>query len=141
MSGTQNRGGFTAPLQTIFQDFMFDWLFEPKKTPADVMETYFTPDFSAEIDGRTLFRDRFQSRIERMRKDAEVDEQDFVEMMEDGNRLFTMHNTRGKSLVTGQTFETRAIALFVFDGKRIRKGFLNSVTLGDPRDADFASRS
>jgi len=120
---------------------MFDWVFEPKKSPQEVMDTYFTPDFSAEIDGHRLSRDVFQSRINRMREDADVEEQDFVEMMEDGDRLFSMHYTRGKSLVTGQKFETRAIAFFVFEGKRIKKAYLNSVTLGDPRDADFASRS
>lgn len=141
MSGQQNRGGFSGPLETVFQDFMFDWVFEPKKSPQEVMDTYFTPDFSAEIDGHRLSRDVFQSRINRMREDADVEEQDFVEMMEDGDRLFSMHYTRGKSLVTGQKFETRAIAFFDFEGKRIKKAYLNSVTLGDPRDADFASRS
>lgn len=141
MSGHQNRNGFNQPLQSIFQDFMYDWIFIREKSAQEVMRTYFTSDFSADIDGRTLSHDEFQSRIDRMRQDAEVHEQDFVEMMEAGNKLFSMHHTRGKSLASGQKFETRAIALFHFQGKQIRKGFLNSVTLGDPRDADLASRS
>ncbi|MES0882921.1 nuclear transport factor 2 family protein [Roseibium sp. SCP14] len=141
MPGQQNRYSFNGPLQTVFQDFMADWVFSDDHTAQQIMETYFTPDFSAEIDGRHLSHDIFQRRIGRMRQDAEVEEQDFVEMAEDGNRLFSMHNTRGKSLVSGQRFETRAIAFFRFDGKRIKKGYLNSVTPGDPSDADFASRS
>lgn len=141
MPGQQNRNGFNGRLQTVFQDFMADWVFSDDQSAQQIMDTYFTPDFSAEIDGRHLSRDIFQSRINRMRQDADVEEQDFVEMMEEGDRLFTMHYTRGKSLVTGKKFETRAIAVHRFEGKRIKKSYLNSVTLGDPRDADFASRS
>ncbi len=137
----QNRNGFTGSLQTIFQDFMADWVFAAGKSAQEIADTYLAPDFSAEIDGHDLSRQQFQSRIDRMRKDAAVERQDFVEMMESGNRLFSMHVTRGKSHASGHPFETRAIALFLFQGKRIKKGYLNSVTLGDPRDADFASRS
>ncbi|MEM9635171.1 MAG: nuclear transport factor 2 family protein [Pseudomonadota bacterium] len=139
--GQQNRNGFNKPLQTIFQDFMADCVFSDDHTAQQIMEIYFTPDFSEEIDGRHLSHDIFQRRIGRMRQDTEVEEQDFVEMTEDGDRIFTMHYTRGKSLVSGQHFEIRAIAFFRFDGKRIKKGYLNSVTLGDPSDADFASHS
>ena len=141
MPGRQNRNGFTGPLQTLFQDFMADWVFAAEKSAQEIIDTYFTEDFSAEIDGHDLSREQFQSRIDRMRKDADVERQDFVEMMESGDRLFSMHTTRGVSLASGQPFETRVIAFFVFEGKRLKKGYLNSVTLGDPSDADFASRS
>ena len=141
MADRQNRNGFTGPLQTIFQDFMADWVFATDKSAQQVMDTYFTADFTAEIDGHELSRDQFQSRIDRMRRDAVVDSQDFVEMMEKGDKLFSMHTTRGTSRSSGHPFETRAIALFVFQAEKIKKGYLNSVTIGDPRDADFASRS
>ena len=141
MSGKQNRNGFSKPLQTRFQDFMQDWVFVTGLSAKEVMDTYFTQDFSAEIDGHVLSRERFQSRIDRMRQDADVAEQDFAEMMEDGNRLFTMHYTRGRSRVTDMPFETRAIAFLIFEGNKVKKAYLNSVTVGDPRDADFASRS
>lgn len=141
MSARQNRNGFTGPLQTIFQDFMADWVFDAEKSAQEIIDTYFAPDFYAEIDGHHLSRDTFRSRVDRMRREADVEAQDFLEMMESGDRLFSMHTTRGMSLASGQPFETRAIAFFQFDGKRIAKGYLNSVTLGDPRDADFASRS
>lgn len=141
MAGRQIKNGFTEPLQTIFQDFMADWVFDAEKGAQEIIDTYFTPDFSAEIDGHGLSREDFQSRIDRMRQDAVVEEQEFVEMMESGDRLFSMHITRGMSHASNHPFETRAIALFVFEGKKIKKGYLNSVTLGDPSDADFASRS
>ena len=141
MPDQQNRNGFTEPLQTLFQDFMADWVFAADKSPQEIIDTYFTAGFSAEIDGHDLSRAQFQSRIERMRKEAVVESQDFEEMMESGDRLFSMHTTRGVSLASGHPFETRVIALFVFEGKKIKKGYLNSVTFGDPRDADFASRS
>ena len=65
----------------------------------------------------------------------------FMEMMEAGDKLFSMHTTRGLSLASGHPFETRAIALFIFEGTKMKQGYLNSATLGDPSDADFASRS
>lgn len=141
MPGQQITNGFDAPLQTIFQAFMADWVIASEKSAQEIMDTYFTPDFFADIDGHHLARAQFQSRIERMRKDASVETQEFIEMMEDGDRLFSMHTTRGLSLSSGHPFETRAIALFVFEGTKIKKGYLNSATLGDPSDADFASRS
>ncbi|MCV0426114.1 MAG: nuclear transport factor 2 family protein [Roseibium sp.] len=141
MTGKQKRNGFNGPLQTQFQDFMSDWVFATQMSAQDVLDTYFTDDFSAEIDGHILSKAQFQSRIDRMRQDADVHEQDFVEMMEDGDRLFSMHYTRGRSRVTDQPFETRAIAFFLYEGNKMKKGYLNSATLGDPRDADFASRS
>ncbi|MEM1130554.1 MAG: nuclear transport factor 2 family protein [Pseudomonadota bacterium] len=141
MSGKQNRNGFDGRLQTILHSVMFDWQLSSQKTAAEIMATYMTPDFSAEIDGHTLDHDTFQSRIDRMRRDAEVATQDFVEMMEEGDRVFSMHHISGMSRATGQPFETRVIALFYFSGDKIRKCYLNSVTLGDARDADFASRS
>lgn len=141
MPGQQITNGFNGPLQTIFQAFMADWVLVPEKGAQDVMDTYFAPEFVAEIDGHRLSRARFQSRIDRMRKDASVETQEFIEMMETDDRLFSMHTTRGQSLASGHPFETRAIALFVVEGGKMKKGYLNSATLGDPSDADFASRS
>lgn len=141
MPGQQITNGFDESLQTIFQAFMADWVLVPEKSPQEVMDTYFTSDFCADIDGHRLSRAQFQRRIDRMRKDAVVETQEFIEMMETGDKLFSMHTTRGLSLASGHPFETRAIALFVFEGGKIKKGFLNSATLGDPSDADFASRS
>ncbi|MEM6461173.1 MAG: hypothetical protein AAF724_04585 [Pseudomonadota bacterium] len=136
----QQRNGFDGPLQTVFQDFMADWIFRREKSAQEIMDSYFTEDFSTEIDGHLLDRAAFQSRIDRMRHDADVEGQEFIEMMETENKLFSMHLTRGLSLVTRKPFQTRAIAVFTFAGAKIRSGYLNSVTLGDARDADFASR-
>ena len=141
MSERQKRNGFDEPFQSVFQDFMAAWLFSEEASPSEVMDAYFTPDFVAEIDGHILERKEFQSRISRMRQDAEIYEQEFIEMMETGNKVFSMHITRGISRASQQPFETRAIALFEFAGMKLRHGYLNSVTLGDSRDADFASRS
>jgi len=141
MPGQQITNGFDGPLQTIFQAFMADWVLVPEKSAQEVMDTYFTSDFFADIDGHHLSRAQFQRRIDRMRKDAAVETQEFVEMMETDDRLFSMHTTHGQSLASGYPFETRAIALFVFEGGKIKRGYLNSATLGDPSDADFASRS
>ncbi|MEM8856257.1 MAG: nuclear transport factor 2 family protein [Pseudomonadota bacterium] len=141
MAGRQLTGGFTGRLQTRFQAFMADWVLRGDSSVEALADTYLAPDFTALIDGKMLSRTVFQNRIARMRNDAIVEEQEFVEMMEEGDRLFSMHITRGVSRETGQPFQTRAIAFFVFEGERIKTGYLNSVTLGDPRDADFASRS
>ena len=140
MSDRQMRNGFAEPLQVVFQDFMADWLFSREKCAQDIMDTYFTPDFVAHIDGHILQRSEFRSRIDRMRQDADVESQEFLEMMEQGERLFSMHTTRGISRKTNQPFQTRAIAFFAFKEKKIESGYLNSVTLGHPDDADFASR-
>ena len=141
MTGRQIKNDFSGPLQTLFQEFMADWAFSREKSAQEMIDTYFTPDFSAELDGHHLSRETFRSRIERMRQDAVVEEQEFVEMMEAGNKLFSMHSTRGRSVASGQPFETRVIAFFLFQGEKIKTCYLNSVTHGDPRDADFASRS
>ena len=141
MPGRQITNGFDRPLQIIFQAFMADWVFASEKSAQKIMDTYFTPDFFADIDGHHLSRAQFERRIDRMRKDASVETQEFMEMMEAGDRLFSMHTTRGLSLASGHPFETRAIALFIFEGTKMKQGYLNSATLGDPSDADFASRS
>ena len=137
----QVRNDFNGRLQTLFQDFFFDWVFSSEMSDRDIMDRYFTPDFSAHIDGVDLDKDQFQSRVGRMRREAIVEHQEFIEMMEEGDRLFSMHSVRGQSLASGQPFETRAIALFVFKGDKIQTGYLNSATKGAPEDADIASRS
>ena len=137
----QVRNDFNGRLQTLFQDFFFDWAFSSEMSDQEIMDRYFTPDFSAHIDGVDLDKDQFQSRVGRMRREAIVEHQEFIEMMEEGDRLFSMHSVRGQSLASGQPFETRAIALFVFKGDKIQTGYLNSATKGAPEDADIASRS
>ena len=141
MTGRQITNDFDGPLQAVFQKMMADWNLSKEKSAQEIVDTYLAPDFSAEIDGHYLSRETFRSRIDRMRQDAVVEEQEFVEMMEAGDKLFSMHNTRGRSVASGQPFETRVIAFFLFQGEKMKKCTLNSVTLGDPRDADFASRS
>ncbi|MEM1360846.1 MAG: nuclear transport factor 2 family protein [Pseudomonadota bacterium] len=136
----QNRNGFDGPLQTVLQDAMAAWFADDQMSAAEMSERFLAPDFSAELDGHILTRRAFEDRIDRMRKDANVEGQDFVEMMEEDDRVFSMHIVRGQSLASGHPFETRVIALFIFESEKIKKVYLNSVTLGDPRDADFASR-
>ena len=137
----QVRHSFNGRLQTLFQDFFFNWVFSSEMSDQEIMDRYFTPDFSAHIDGVDLNKEQFQSRVGRMRREAIVERQEFIEMMEQGDRLFTMLSVQGKSLTSGQPFETRAIALFVFKGDKIDTGYLNSATKGAPEDADIASRS
>ena len=76
-----------------------------------------------------------------MRRGATVEQQNLIEMMEEGNRLFSMNKKKGISNASGKNFETRAIALFIFSGDKISQAYLNSVTIGDPKGLDFASRS
>ncbi|MTH95789.1 hypothetical protein [Roseibium sp. RKSG952] len=136
----QNTNGFDGPLQRRFQTFFYDWAFSGEKTAEEVLETYFDREFSALIDGKRLSRKDFGARIVVMRRDVIVERQDFLQMMEDGDRLFSMHRVWGKSLVSEAPFETFAIAYFQFRGGRLLKGYLNSATVGDPRDLDIASR-
>ena len=137
----QVRHDFNGRLQTLFQDFFFNWVFSSAMSDEEIMDRYFTPDFSAHIDGVDLDKDQFQSRVGRMRREAIVEHQEFIEMMEEGDRLFSMHSVKGQSLASGQPFETRAIAFFVFKGDKIETAYLNSATKGAPEDADIASRS
>ena len=104
MTGRQIKNNFDGPLQTIFQNLMADWLFSVERSAQEIVDTYLAPDFSAELDGHYLSRETFQSRIDRMRQDAVVEEQEFVEMMEAGDKLFSMHNVRGRSVASGQPF-------------------------------------
>lgn len=138
--GKQITHGFDGRLQKIFQEFFFQWVFSSEMSDQAIMDTYFAADFVAIIDGVELTRDDFMQRVGLMRKTAVVEKQEFVEMMEQGDRLFSMHVVEGQSLSTGSAFKTRAIALFLFDGDRIQTAYLNSATQGDPRDADIASR-
>ena len=137
----QKTHRFDGKLQRLFQAFFSDWLFSKRLTEQEMMDRYFTPDFSACIDGIELTSEDFSRRIARMRRETIVEKQEFVEMMETGNKLFSMHTTAGMSLASGKPFETLAIALFVFQGDRIQRGILNSITKGDPEDADMASRA
>ncbi len=132
---------FDGRLQSIFQQFFYNWVFSREMSAEDIIEKYFSPNFSATIDGVELNRNVFLQRIDRMRQEAIVEKQEFIEMMEEGDKLFTMHTVSGKSLLSGQNFQTRAIALFIFNGDKIERGYLNSATQGDPQDADIASRS
>ena len=137
----QITANFDGRLQKIFQKIFYDWMFLSQKSEKEIMDEYFTRDFSINIDGVQLSRDDFLRRVRRMRQEAVVEKQEFIEMMEDGDRLFSMHTVTGKSLLSGQPFETRVIAFFRFREAQIHEGYLNSVTEGDPRDADMASRS
>ena len=139
--GKQITNSFDGKLQKIFQDFFYNWVFTSEMSDQEIMNKYFSPDFSAIIDGVELERDDFLHRVGRMRREAVVERQEFIEMMEQGDRLFSMHTVKGQSLSSGQPFQTLAIALFIFEGDKIKKGYLNSSTEGDPRDSDIASRS
>ncbi|MEM7120175.1 MAG: nuclear transport factor 2 family protein [Pseudomonadota bacterium] len=131
---------FDGRLQKIFQEFFFNWFFSSKMSDQDIVDTYIADDFHAIIDGVELNRDDFAQRVSLMRRSAVIERQEFVQMMEQGDRLFSMHVVNGQSLKTDSAFKTRAIALFVFDGDRIKDAYLNSATEGDPRDADIAFR-
>jgi len=137
----QKTHRFDGKLQHIFQEFLSDWVFSKRLTEQEMMDRYFTPDFSTCIDGIELTREDFSRRLARMRREAVVEGQEFIEMMETDNKLFNMHTTAGMSLTSGKPFETLVIALFVFQGDKIQRGVLNSVTKGDPEDADMASRA
>ena len=139
--GRQITKSFNGRLQKIFQEFFYNWVFSTEMSDREIIDRYFTENFSALIDGKELGRDDFLHRIQRMRQEAVVEKQEFIEMMEEGDKLFSMHTVMGKSLASGQPFKTRAIALFVFKDSKIEEGYLNSATQGDPRDSDIASRS
>lgn len=138
--GKQITNGFEGKLQKIFQAFFYNWVFSSQMSVHDIMETYFSTDFSALIDGVELKREDFAQRVGLMRRTTLVEKQEFIEMMEEGDRLFSMHTVEGKSLSTDSPFRTRAIALFLFESDKIKTAYLNSATQGDPRDADIASR-
>lgn len=141
MSDKQIRNGFHGPLQTILQDCMADWVFSVEKSPQEIADEYLTADYVASIDGHELDKATFVSRLERIREEVVPEIQEFLEMMEEGNKVFSMHTIRGVSRTSGEPFDSRVIALFIFENQKIKRVYLNSVTLGDPRDADLASRS
>ncbi|MTI44240.1 hypothetical protein JM93_04087 [Roseibium hamelinense] len=138
--GKQITNGFNGRLEKRFQAFFYDWMFGDEMSPEQVLETYFDPGFTAVIDWHSLSRAEFGSRIKRMRQEAVVQNQVFHQMMEDGDRLFSMHELSGVSLASGKPFETFAIAYFEFNDNRLLRGYLNSVTKGDARDRDIASQ-
>ena len=139
--GKQITNNFDGRLQIIFQEFFRNWVFVSEMSDQEMMDRFFCPDFSALIDGVELKRDDFLRRVGRMRSETVVERQEFIEMMEQGDRLFSMHTVKGQSLSSGQPFKTLIIALFIFEGDKIKKGYANSSTEGDPRDSDIASRS
>ena len=137
----QVTNNFNGRLQKILQGCFYEWFFTDRLSDQEVIEKYFATDFSALIDGVELDRHVFEQRVHRMRQEAIVERQEFVEMIEQDNKLFSMHTVEGKSLLSGQQFATRVIALFVFNDEKIERVYVNSATKGDPRDADIASRS
>jgi len=132
---------FNGKLQKIFQDFFYQAFLSTTMNCEDVIETYLTKDFTAYIDGKRFNRNLFSDRIQRMRKEAIVEEQNFLQMMEQDQRLFTQHTVSGLSITTNHSFKTQAIAFLIFKNNKIQTAYLNSATQGDPNDQDIASRS
>ena len=138
---SETRRNFTRKLQTMFQEFFHNWVLSEEMNDQEIIDKYFSLNFSACIDGVELSRNDFLHRVHRMRQEVAVERLDFIEMMEEDSKLFSMHTISGKSLLSEQHFQTHAIAFFIFKDDKIEKGYLNSATRGNPQDFDIASRS
>ncbi|WP_299002232.1 nuclear transport factor 2 family protein [uncultured Shewanella sp.] len=131
---------FNAKYQKIFQHFFYQWVFSEKLTAEQIMDEFFTDDFTAIIDGNLLTRQDFLRRIGKMRAETLIEQQEFLQMMEQENKLFSMHTVKGKMLADDSDFETRAIAYFEFRDDKLHQGYLNSATAGKLHSHDIASR-
>lgn len=124
-----------AQLKTIFHS-----VFQSNEFDQAVIERYFHPDYTQDVNGEALNYSQFIDHIRTLKKTLSNIHIDFRHLVEEGDQVTSVHFASGTKS-NGKNIKAKVIAYFRFkDNKIIYCNELTQLIEGETSDKDLGSR-